>query len=221
MKVSAVVPAKGHSERVSNKNLRKVNGKTLVQRGCEKLLACDNIHKVYIDTEDERIKSSVRPLFSRGLNLLDRPPELANNDIGANEMFVYAMHSIDETDILIHHYCTAPLIKPETIDECINEFVKKQKHYDSFFTVTPVKEYFWTEDGDQMNFDVEELPNSQNLEKLYRETHGLYGIKTQDLIKQQRRVGENPLLVPISKRESFDVDTVEDLEIVRRLVDID
>lgn len=221
MKVSAVIPAKGHSERVSNKNLQKVGGKRLVRLACEKLLACENIHEVYIDTEDERIKSAVRPLFGQGLNLLNRPPQLATNDIGANEMFVYAMHTIDETDLLIHHYCTTPLIESETIDECINEFINKQQDHDSFFTVCPVEEYFWTDESEPMNFDLDELPNSQDLDTVYQETHGLYGIKTQALIKQQRRVGKNPLLIPISRRESFDIDTSEDLEIVRQLADID
>jgi len=219
MKVTAIVPAKGHSERVSNKNLKKVGGKTLVRLACEKLLACDNLHDVYIDTEDDRIKSEVRPLFSQGLELLDRPPELATNDIGANEMFVYGMHAVDETDLLVHHYCTTPLVETETIDKCISEFVRKQDNHDSFFTVSPTKEYFWTNDSEPMNFDIEELPNSQNLDKLYKETHALYGIKTEDLLQKQRRVGDNPLLVPISDRESFDIDTSEDLEIVRRLAD--
>lgn len=219
MRVSAIIPAKGHSERVSNKNLQKVGGKTLVRLAAEKLLSCENIHDVYVDTEDERIKSAVRPLFTQGLNLVDRPPELATNDIGANEMFVYGLHSIDETDILLHHYCTTPMIKAETIDQSIEEFVNKQKKYDSFFTVVPEKEYFWTDESEPMNFDINELPNSQDLEQLYQETHGLYGIKTNKVINIQRRVGENPLLIPISKIESFDIDTSEDLEIVRRLIE--
>ena len=219
MKVSAIIPAKGHSERVSNKNLQKIEGKSLVRIAAEKLLSCEYIDNVYVDTEDERIKTAVRPLFSQGLNILNRPPELATNDIGANEMFVYGLHSIDETDILLHHYCTAPLIKSETIDECIKEFVNTQDQFDSFLTVVPEKEYFWTKDSEPMNFGLDELPNSQDLDTLYQETHGLYGIKTQKLIDIQRRVGENPLLIPVSKKESFDIDTEEDLNIVREIVE--
>ena len=217
MKVSAVVPAKGSSERVTNKNLEKINGKTLVRRACEKLLACDSIDDVYLDTEDERVKAAVRPLFSQGLDLIDRPPQLANNDIGGNEMFVYALHSIDETDILVEHSCASPLITAETIDSAIEEFVNKKQEYDSFLTVSSVKEYFWNEDGEPVNFSVAELPNSDNLDELFEETDGLYGIKTEEIIEQKRRVGEDPLLVKIPKLESFDIDTPEDMELVRRL----
>lgn len=219
MKVSAVVPAKGHSERVANKNLEKISGKTLVRRACEKILACENIDDAYIDTEDERIKSAVRPLFSQGLDLLDRPSQLATNDIGGNEMFVYALHSIDETDVLVQHFCTSPLISSETIDAAIEEFVTKQQDHDSFLTVSPTKKYFWDENNEPVNFSVSELPNSQDLNELFEETHGLYGIKTEEIIEQKRRIGDSPLLVSIPKLESFDIDTKDDLEIVRRLAD--
>jgi CMP-N-acetylneuraminic acid synthetase len=221
MKITAVIPAKGHSERVRNKNLQEISGKSLVQRACEKMLSCENVDEVYLDTEDERIKSTVRPLFNQGLKLIDRPPQLANNDIGGNEMFVYALHSVNETDVLVQHSCASPLIKSETIDSAINQFINKKDEYDSFLTVTPVKEYFWNNKNEPENFGLDTLPNSQDLDKLYSETDGLYGIKTDELIRQKRRIGENPLLVSVPKIESFDIDTQEDLEMVRRLADFE
>jgi CMP-N-acetylneuraminic acid synthetase len=217
MKITAVVPAKGESQRLENKNLKQLGGVSLVELACEKLLKSKYIDDAYIDTESERIISEVQHLFSKGLKLIQRPKELATNSIGGNEMFVYSLHSVQETDILIHHYCTSPLIKPSTIDKVIGKFVNNMNENDSFLTVVEDKGYYWSREGDPINFETDTLPNSQELEGKYKETHGIYGIMTESLIDHQTRLGDNPMLVPIPKRESFDIDTEEDMHIVRNI----
>jgi len=217
IKVSIVIPAKGNSERIKNKNLHQINGKSLVRLACEKVLKCRNIHQVYLDTESDMIISQVLDLQSLGLKIIKRPEELANNDIGANEMMVYALHSIEECDILLQTFATSPLISAETIDECIDKFITSGENNDSFFTVNEVQEYFWDEDG-PLNFDHKKVPNSFDIKKIHIETHGLYGIKTKALIKNKTRIGQKPLKICISKKESFDINELADLEIIERLM---
>ena len=89
MNISIVVPAKGTSKRVANKNLYQINGKSLVYRACEKILECKNINNSYLDTEDKGIKLDCKPLSRKGLKFIDRPQELATNFIGANELFSF------------------------------------------------------------------------------------------------------------------------------------
>jgi len=219
MKANIIIPAKGSSQRLKNKNLLEINGKSLIYLACEKILKCSNINNVYIDSESDEIISNVSRLKSEGLKIIKRPKELANNDIGANEMMIYGLHSITECDIILQSFCTSPLIKSKTIDDCIEKFWEKQDKYDSFFTVTPTQEYFWTESG-PLNFSPKMLPNSFQLRELFMETHGLYGIKTTSLIQLKQRIGLNPLKISIPKIESFDVNNQEDLNIVRRLLNV-
>lgn len=218
MKTTMVIPAKGHSERVHNKNLYKINGKTLVEIACERALNCQNISEVYLDTESEDIKLHIRHLLGRGLKIIDRPKELATNRIGANEMLIYALHMVEDTDLLLQSFATSPIITSQTIDRCIEEFLNSSDEYDSFFTTSTMKEYLWSTQSNPMNFDIKELPNSQTLEPIYVETHGLYGILVSTLLESKTRIGKKPLLIPISKKESFDIDDWEDIEIVSRLL---
>ena len=157
MKVSLVIPAKGTSERVKNKNLIVINGKTLVRLACEKALMCDEVDNVYLDTESEAIIRDVLDLEKNGLCILKRPKELADNEIGANEMMMYALHQVDETDVLCQTFCTSPLITHTTIDDCISKFRKSNN--DSFFTVIKTQEYFWF-DGKPLNYSLDNVPNS-------------------------------------------------------------
>jgi len=213
MEISLVIPAKGTSERVHNKNLYKINGKSLVRRACEKVLKCKNINRVYLDTEDEAIIQDCKDL---GIGIIKRPKQLATNKIGANELMMFALHSIPRTDLLLQTFATSPLLTSETIDRIVEDFITKKEH-DSFFTVEIAREYFWDEKG-PMNFSVSTLPNSQQLNLIYRETHGLYGIYTDALFELKRRVGDSPKLYDVSRIEGLDIDTEEDLKIVEALI---
>jgi len=217
MKINLIIPAKGTSQRIKNKNLCIINGKSLVRLACEKALKCSNVDEVYIDTESDEIIATISDLEKNGLKIIKRPKELANNDIGANEMMVYGLHSVSNCDILLQTFSTSPLITSKTIDSCIEKFLSVNEKYDSFFTVVPIQEYFWDEDK-AVNFNPDKVPNSFELEKMYMETHGLYGIKTSSLLTKQTRIGYNPLKIEIPKIESFDVNVAEDLNIVERLM---
>ncbi len=212
-----VIPAKGHSTRLKNKNLIRVEGKTLVEIACEKALKCKNIDDVYLDTESDVILSSVEWLRNEGLKVIKRPVELASNDTGANELLIYALHAIDECDLLVQTFATSPMIKASTIDRCIESFVNCNGNHESFFSVLPTQEYFWGETGQPVNFDTKELPNSFQLEKMMMETHGIYGIYAQSLLKYKTRVSPNPLLIPIPKIESLDINDKEDASILQKL----
>lgn len=216
MHVTLVIPAKGTSERVKNKNLYRINGKTLVKMACEKALRCENVSAVYIDTESEAILQDVSELFAKGLKIIKRPKEFSNNFIGANEMMIYALHSIDETDLICQTFSTSPMITHSTIDRCIAEFLESKSH-DSFFTVTPVQEYFWDEKGKPINFDPDVLPNSFELPKMNMETHGLYGIKPEALLKTKTRIGSSPLLIEINRNEALDIDDADDIELLNKI----
>jgi len=218
MKVSIIIPAKGTSKRIQNKNLYEINGKSLVFHACEKVLKCKHIDNVYLDTECENIIASVRSLFSKGLRLIKRHPSLATNDIGANEMMIYGLHSIEECDILLQTFCTSPLLTSETIDKCIEKFVNDGiPTYDSFFTTVDIQEYFW-KNGKAFNFSTKDLPNSFELDVLKMETHGLYGITTESLLKNKTRVGTNPMMIGVSKIESLDINESEDLCLIEGLM---
>ena len=72
----------------------------------------------YLDTEDEGIIKECQDLVSKGLNIIKRPPELASNYIGANELIAFALHSMPYCDLILQTFATTPLITSKTIDFC-------------------------------------------------------------------------------------------------------
>ena len=216
MKISVIIPAKGNSNRLKDKNLAQVLGKSLTEMACSKFLKSKLIDNVYLDTDSEKIIDDIVHLFPKGLKLIKRPKELANNKITANDLIMYEINHIDKCDLILQSFVTSPLLKIETIDECLKKFLKSKKH-DAFLTVENTQEYFWSNKNKAINFDINELPNSTELEAIYKETHGLYGIYTKSLFKNKNRFGAKTMLITIPKIESIDINDAEDLKILRAI----
>src|SRR3546814_11387288 len=86
MKIVAVVPAKGHSDRIANKNLRVLDGEHLFKRKLRQALECKLITEVYLDTESDELADHATDLPVKRLH---RPAALATNATDGHELFAY------------------------------------------------------------------------------------------------------------------------------------
>lgn len=204
MKVYAFVPAKGHSERVVNKNMRYLDGERLFIRALKTLLQCKEIDQVFLDTESEEMYKMADYL---PITFMKRDPGLANNKTDGHQMFLNEIRSFPQADIYVQLLCTSPFIKPETIDSAIRN-LKNSAEYDSAVLMRKEKFYFW-EKG-KPSYDIKHIPNSKDLPETTIETMGLYIHKKESALKTQRRYGDKPLLIFCSNDELIDVNTPED-----------
>jgi len=209
MKINAVIPAKGKTSRIDNRNLYQVGKESLVYLACEKLLDCANVDEVYLDTECSDIRAQVKPLISKGLKILHRPESLANGDVSHDDLMVYSLHRISECDIVLQFFCTFPLLSSKSIDRAIEKFVNDKKEgQDSFMLVTEIEpSSLMTKDGKKI------------LENAVTDARCLYGAHVESLLKNKSRVGSNPMMIPVSRLESLDVKTKQDAELIRRILE--
>lgn len=214
MIINAVVPAKGNSTRVKDKNLQKVAGKSLTYWACERCLDTPSITNTYLDTEDQRLIDDVAPLTKRGLNIIKRPVELANNQTSSNELIVFEQGHMVDCDIVLHRHSTAPMLTVETMESSIQKFLNSPEH-DSFFTALHFQEFLWDNFGSPVNFPMGVVPNAVQLPPYWVETHGMYGITTDALNRLQRRLGEKVLPVEIPRSEALDINWPEELDLLR------
>ena len=171
MKVYAFVPAKGTSERVTNKNMRFLNGERLYIRALKTLLKCKEIDKIFLDTESEEMYKLVDYL---PIEFMKRDKSLADNRTDGHRLFFNEISKFPNADIYVQMLCTSPFIKPETIDNAI-KIIKKNKNYDSAILMKKDKYYFWNEGIP--SYDINHIPNSKDLPETITESMGLYIIK--------------------------------------------
>ena len=102
--------------------------------------------------------------------------------------------------------------------ECINAVVSGE--YDSAFCATKIQDYLW-QDGQPINFDATNLPRSQDLKPIYRETSGVYVFTKEVFKKYKRRIGIKPFIKEVTFKEAIDINTTEDFELAQIMVDIE
>lgn len=206
LKNIAFIPAKGTSERVHAKNLRKINNLSLIRLAALRAIEAGCFDLIYIDTESNEIWEEVKDL---NVKLIKRDPSLATNKTGANELLMHEIKNSEEAENYFILSCTTPLVSPETVYQCVDSFNKNNKDYDSVVTVIESKEYYWQDENP--NYDLNNIPNSFMLKPLMIETHAVYGITAEAFKIYKRRLGKKVLLHTMPKIESIDIDTEEDL----------
>ncbi len=203
MKIVAVVPMKLNSERVKNKNIREFdNGKPLCSYILNTLKQVNNIDEVYVYCSDEKIKKYI----PNGIKFLKRSEELDGQTVKINEVLKSFANDVEADYYLLTH-ATAPFISKETIEKGVN--VIRNEEYDSVFTVSKIQEFIW-KDKKAFNYSLDSIPRTQDLDPLYVETSGLYIYSRELILKRNRRIGDNPYLLEISKIEALDIDTEDD-----------
>ena len=207
MRVVVIVPIKSNSKRVHKKNFKKVQGKPLYHYILDKLKKC-NFDNIYVDTDSTTIKKFCK---KKRIKVIHRIPKLATDKANGNDLLNY--HSkIINADLYFQLFITAPLLKIETINNCI-KILKNKNKYDSVLTSKKLYTWFWFKNK-PVNYNPKALPRSQDALPVVVETTGLYGIKRNSLIKRKCRVGKKPFFYEVSQEESIDLDTEEDFKIL-------
>jgi len=205
MKVVAFLPAKGTSSRVKSKNLKLLDGKALFLHTLEKLMECDFIDEVYLDTESDEIIDLASETKSK---VLKRDATLASNATDGNKLFLNEVESVD-ADIYIQVLGTSPFIEIETIKKGLDAI--SDSNYDSAVLIRREKLYTWN--AKAPNYDIENIPNSFDLDDTIIETMGLYIVKKEAALKTLRRIGEKPYLLDATPLEAIDVNYPDDFEL--------
>ena len=209
-KVIALLPMKGTSERVPNKNMRDFNGKPLYHAIMKSLLASKYIDKVVINTDSNLIAKDAKENFGDKVVIIDRPKEIQGGDVSMNVIINYDLNQLDGEHFIQTH-STNPLVKTETIDKAIKQYFDKLDTYDSLFGVTKVQTRFYDKNAKPINHNPEELLRTQDLEPLYEENSNFYIFSKKSFYSSnKRRIGLKPQIFEVNKLEAVDIDEPED-----------
>ena len=217
MKISLLLPMKGNSERVPNKNLKLFNGKPLFHAIIDKVIKSKYIDRVIINTDSELIAESAINTYKDFICIHKRPKNIQGDFVSMNKIIEYDLKNSD-ADIYVQTHSTSPLLSTNSLDSAIEKMLDESKIFDSIFSVTKVQTRFYDKNGIPFNHNPEELLRTQDLEPLFEENSNFY-IFTKDSFKNadNRRIGMNPLMFEIDKIESIDIDEPSDFIIAEAI----
>lgn len=208
--IVALLPMKGVSERVPNKNLKIFNGAPLYHIVLKNLLNSKYINKVVINTDGEHLKKDIKSNFRDNVIIIDRKEEIQGNYISMNKIIENDIDSVD-SEIYLQTHSTNPLLKTETLDLAIEKMilVTENGENDSVFSVSKTQKRFYNDDATPMNHDPKML-TTQHLNPIYEENSCFYLFTKSSFEKAQGRIGNKPFMFEINKIESIDIDEPED-----------
>ena len=210
MKIIAVIPIKLNNERLPGKNTKLLGGKPLILYCIETLTKIGEITDIFVYCSDEEIKQYLpkNVIYKKRSVLLDLPTA---NFTQIFESFMYE----EDADIYVYAHATAPFVRCETVKREIEAV--KSGNFDSAFCAERIQDYFWR-DGTAMNFDPSNIPRSQDLPVIYRETSGVYVFKKEVFKKFRRRIGVNAYIAEVDRREAVDINSAEDFNYAKALL---
>ena len=210
MKTIAIIPARGGSKRLPNKNRLSLGGIPLLVHSIQYAQANRTIiDEVYVSTDDQKIKEVA---LQYGAKVMDRPEALSGDLEPTVTVLKHLLQTIqDEVENVILLQPTNPLRPKELLSEAFGIF--NQGNYDSLFTVTQNHHKLGKiETNKFIPFNYTIGQRSQDLEPLYFE-NGLLYITKASLIKNDKILSQDayPMVVdhPFA---NVDIDSKEDFE---------
>jgi len=200
----ALLPMKGHSERIPDKNLRPIAGKPLCFWVLETLQQVPEITQVAINTDSQEIARRCSEYFD--VSIHERPEAICGDQVSMNRIIEHDLSLLNGRDCFIQTHATNPLVTPSTLREALALYTNSLDRYDSVFSVTRYQSRFYDASGNPINHAPDELIRTQDLPPVYEENSCFYIFSRSGFGKVGRRIGTLPTMFEINPLEAIDID---------------
>jgi N-acylneuraminate cytidylyltransferase len=214
-KTIAIIPARGSSKRLPNKNILPLGGIPLLVHSIQFAQANSSfIDSIYVSTDDVAIKKIA---VQYGAQVIDRPSSISGDFEPTITSLQHALSCLDtsiENVVLLQP--TNPLRPENLLKDCFDKFLNM--NCDSLFTVSSNDHKLGKIAANKfipLNYEIGQ--KSQDLEPLYFENGLLYICKASS-IKQGKIITENAFPFVVNHIFSnVDIDTQDDFDFAEYL----
>jgi len=221
--IVAFIFARGGSKGVPGKNLRPLDGKSLLAHAIEAARAAETVERVIVSTDDEDIAAEARRCGAEVPFM--RPSELATDDAPEWLAWRHALAEIGDVGLFVSVPATAPLREPGDIDACVARF--GEGGVDAVFAVTEAAHnpYFnmVTLDEDGLARLVispdKEIQRRQSAPPVFDITTVCYVVSPSFIESADGLLDGRVGVVEVPPARAVDIDTELDLKIAEALID--
>ena len=225
-RILALIPARGVSKGIKNKNIRTLNGKPLIAYTIEAAGGSRYVDTVLVTTDSEEIADVARE-YGAYVPFL-RPAGLASDTARTIDAVLHAVRWLRqennagmEYDILILLQPTSPLRTAEDLDAALELFEEKGEK--ALVSVSPVEDHpilIRTINGDGTVRNLlagSSTVRRQDMPDYYRVNGSIYINRIEDL-SEDTSFNDNTLAYVMQPDHSIDIDEEKDLILVEWLM---
>ena len=218
MHTVAIIPARGGSKGLENKNIYPVAGKPLLAWTILQALASTSIERVFVTTDDSVIAKVAKEY---GAEVIVRPAELSGDKATSESAILHAVGVIEQDyqipiDVIVFLQATSPLRKPGDIDRAVEIFIREGA--DSLISVTKADDLtIWeSKDGEwtSLNFDYRNRGMRQDRPAQFIENGSIYIFKPETLHVFGNRIGKKLSACEMEFWQTWEIDTIEEIDLI-------
>ncbi len=226
-KILAVIPARSGSKSIKNKNLIKINNKTLINIAVTKAVKSNLFSKVLISTDseiyaNEAKKAGAYILELRPKNLSDGKTTLA---LVLRDLLLKLSSRGENYENIISLQPTSPFLSIKSIKKCVKLFF--EKNASGIATISKINDFHpltaqKIDKNGKLSFltkpkNYKQLFPRQNRPNSYKFTGGLYLRKSKNILNYKGdgwALGKKSYGVIVPHKEAMDINYPEDIQML-------
>ena len=222
-KILGIIPARGGSVGIKNKNIIKVFGKELIKYTVDEAVKSKKITHLLLSTDSKKIYKVVKnkKIYFLGF----RPKKLSNRRSNIIKVLKYETLKLEKFlnikfDFIVLLQPTSPLRRNNLIDKSISKIQKKRG--DSLISLSrlsephpiKLKKIIKNKVVDFIKWNIENPPR-QSLPEVYQPTGAIYIVRRNFLIKKNSLKGKKNIPFVVGNDEFVNIDDIEDIKIFK------
>jgi len=218
-----IIPARGGSKSIPLKNIKKLNGKPLIEYTIEAAIESKVLDRLIVSTDHDEI-ASVCEKYAE-VEVYRRPENLSTDTATTESVLLHVCDELELNEGLAPDFVltlepTSPMRTAQTIKRCISLIEKPD--VDSVVGVVETREVY----GKINNGIFEHLfPNQprrrQDRESIYSESSTIYGTTLKILREKKSVLGDKVHPLIIEKKEAVDINDIYDFLLAEVIMKIE
>lgn len=223
----AVIPARGGSDRIEDKNIRDFADKPMIAHSIQAAQEADLFERIIVSTDDEKI-AEISKAYGADVPFR-RPDSIADEHTPVSAATLDALKRVDPSgekyEDVAQLFAVCPLRTAEDIKDSYRHFLEGDA-----VAQLSVSEYGWQSPWWAAEIDDEGTispvfgekinERSQDLPKLYCPTGAVWWMKTNALRQKRTFKIENRTAWEIPWQRGIDIDTMEELKLAELLFEM-
>ncbi len=223
----ALIPARGGSKRIPQKNIKFFCGKPIIAYSIETAFASKLFDKVIVSTDDNEIAETAKD-YGAEVPFV-RPANLSDDNTAINAVIIHGINWFLDQGYKLNSVCcifaTAPLIQRDDLIKAHKIFLTNK--WEFVFSATsfvyPIQRAFMKlkTDGIKMFQPEHFQTRSQDLPAAYHDAGQFYFGKTEAWLENIITFSEKSTIIMIPPYRTVDIDTEEDwirAELIKELL---
>jgi len=223
MEYLAVIPARGGSKGLPNKNILNLSGIPLLAWSIKQAHAVASIKHVVVSTDSEEI-AAIALSYGAEVPFL-RPSEISQDETPTEPVILHALDFYRdklgfEPNGVVLLQPTSPLRLEGSLGKAISLF--QEQNADSLVSVCENQHFFWRKpESPEAMYNFQNRPRRQDIkevDKWYRENGSIYVTKNEIFRDCQNRLGGKIAMYLMKEIEGYEIDSATDFRIVAELM---